>query len=381
MLALGTAVLYLVVVAGLGTVIKRLPIGAVFLVGRNDDPLLTGLRGIAAFVVLVAHTLAFTTNVVTQHFFASIGVVIFFMLTGYLFFSMVLNDRVDLRTYFEKRIRRLVPAALVAVSLIQVCDWFEAGSPRIGLNEIVAILKNYSFGFVGDMYGVTAVYELPSMVRKLGLIWTLRFEWVFYFLFPFVFILCGKSIIRVFLFVAFLGLLFVHPPMLLSGDTESSHFFAFFVGALSAWLNWKFPARSQWPALALLGAWLVGTFVYLRRVDPEHLGSGRVSFQLVVGVLFLALVRLGQVRPPWLSWLTGLAGVQALGTISYSLYLYHMVVIYYGVATAKRFAEGDAAALYAAVPITLVGVLVSALSFYFVERRFLVAPQKTAQAT
>lgn len=385
MLALASVALYLLVVVSFGAVVKRLNNGAAFLAGKHDDALLTGLRGIAAFVVLVAHTLTFTSNQVTQHFFASIGVVIFFMLTGHLFFTMVLNDRIDFSKYFTKRLRRLVPGAFVAVTLIQFCDWLEAGTPLIGKGKLVAIIRNYSFGFVGDLYGVTGVYDLAAIVRKLGMIWTLKFEWLFYLIFPFVVAVCGKSIVKVFLFVATIGLVFLNPPMLISGDTESSHFFAFFIGALAAWSVVRFPVKQAWPWVVALACWAVGVVVYLVRVDSEHLGSGRVSFQLVVGVLFIALIRLGQVRPAWLKWLTELRGVQALGTISYSLYLYHMAAIYYGVALAKRWFDGDQAALTALLPIALVATVISALSYYFVERRFLVEkpglPTQATQAT
>jgi len=344
------------------------------LAAPTDDPLLTGLRGVAAFTVLLAHILALTTDVITQHFFASFGVVIFFMLTGHLFFTMALKDKVDLTNFYVKRVRRLVPAAVVIVAIIQVADWIEAGTPSVGPDQRVAIARNFAFGFGGDYYGVTAVYDLAAIVQKLGMIWSLKFEWLFYLCFPLVIAVWNKSIVRLFVMTAAIGVIFVTPTMLFSGDTDSSHFFAFFIGALSAWGRWRFPLTRPRLLLLILATWAVGTVVRLNTMNPDHISSGRVSFQVLVGVFFIALLRLGQNPPTLLRQLVSIRGVQALGTISYSLYLIHMAAIHYGSALAKRWFTDDSAVMIAAIPIIFATVLLSALSYYFVERPFIQRP-------
>ncbi len=378
MLQLGALGLLVLCVAGLGLATSRLKSGPAFLAGPADDPLLTGLRGVAAFTVVLSHLLALTSDVVTQHFFASFGVVVFFMLTGHLFFTMALKEKIDLSSFYIKRVRRLVPAAVVIVAVIQFADWLEAGTPALGRAQAVAIARNFSFGFVGELYGVSGVYDLGAIVKKLGMIWSLKFEWLFYLCFPLVVAIAGKSIVRLFAITAAIGIVFVEPPMLLSGDTDSSHFFAFFIGALSAWGLWRFPTIHRRALVVILVLWAVGLVVYLRTVNPDFISSGRVSFQLVVGVFFIALLRLGREPPAILRRLFALRGVQALGTISYSLYLLHMTVIHFGVAAASRWLPADVAPFAAALPVVAVTALLSALSYYYVERPFLRRPSTPA---
>jgi len=215
---------------------------------------------------------------------------------------------------------------------------------------------------------------VAALFHKMGMVWTLKFEWLFYLLFPLIAAIVRTSLFRIFLVTAVLGIVFVHPPMLLSGDTESSHFFAFFLGACSAWLS-----HQKWLApipvlVVLLLGWVAATLAYVKLLSPDFLGSGRVSFQVVVGLLFLPLVQLGRHQTAFLRWFTDLRGVQALGVISYSLYLYHMVVIHYVMALVHRRFEGDLAVAIAAVPVTLLSIVLSIVSYLYVERRFLAAP-------
>lgn len=378
MVVLASIALTVLTIVAFGLVLERLSFRRELEAQPGDDPLVTALRGIAAFTVLLAHLLAPTPNIVMQHFFASFGVVIFFLLTGHLFYGMVLDDRLDLRTFMKKRVRRVVPAAFVAVALIQTLDWIENGMHAPTGAQLFAIARNFSFGFQGDMFGVSAVWQLPSIVRKMGMIWTLRFEWLFYLSLPLAAYVCGKSILRVGLATAALAVIFssFEPAW----DIDNCHFIAFGFGAFSAWSLRKWPPASTKTAIFGVFVGLLLMFgIYLPRIPHDAIASGRASFIVLTAIVFTFMLRLSGSKAPLVRFVLRLRGLQALGAISYSLYLYHMLVIYYVLTAAERWLgphardlNGYAAAALAAIPIVAGTLFLSTLSYLRTERPFIV---------
>src|SRR5258705_9619336 len=77
-------------------------------------PELDGIRGLAILLVLAQHI-----NVPSSTLAGLVGVNLFFVLSGYLITSLLISEQdrtggINLRRFYERRIRRLVPA-LVAV--------------------------------------------------------------------------------------------------------------------------------------------------------------------------------------------------------------------------------------------------------------------------
>ena len=98
-------------------------------------PELDGLRGIAILVVLGAHT--------GVPGFAGggggVGVVLFFVLSGYLITSLLLSERrrtgqVDLRAFYIRRGLRLLPAlaaVLLVVAGLAMLHWIPAPADQV----------------------------------------------------------------------------------------------------------------------------------------------------------------------------------------------------------------------------------------------------------
>src|SRR6266850_1160721 len=77
-------------------------------------PELDGIRGLAILLVLAQHI-----NLPSSTLAGMVGVNLFFVLSGYLITSILIREqdgtgRIDLRRFYERRVRRLLPA-LVAV--------------------------------------------------------------------------------------------------------------------------------------------------------------------------------------------------------------------------------------------------------------------------
>src|SRR5579871_6072732 len=81
-------------------------------------PDVDGLRAVAALAVVLYHFGAFHAHG------GFVGVDVFFVISGYLISSIILRDmersRFSLRTFYERRIRRILPA-LVGMMLITAC--------------------------------------------------------------------------------------------------------------------------------------------------------------------------------------------------------------------------------------------------------------------
>jgi peptidoglycan/LPS O-acetylase OafA/YrhL len=149
-------------------------------------PGLDGLRAIAVISVLLYHgDLAWAVG-------GFLGVEVFFVISGYLITSLLLNEwrergTIDLRRFWLRRARRLLPAlfvVLVVTLLVAV----------VFLPDDVASLRGdvaSAFGYVTNwvfIFGEKSYFETigrPSMVAHL---WSLAVEEQFYLLWPLMFI-------------------------------------------------------------------------------------------------------------------------------------------------------------------------------------------------
>jgi len=356
---------------------------------EKDDPAITAIRGIAAVSVLCAHSFDYASNKPAQTFFASFGVCVFFIITGYLFFSMVRRDRFNMNSFFKKRILRLVPAAYLAVAIIQFLDWAQWGFPAFDTRQLNALVRNFMFGFVGDMFGVTAIHDLASIVQKMGMIWTLKWEWLFYLAFPLAVAAAGKSLPKLFLVTAALYVGFYSPTDILRTAT-GNYMLLFLMGASCAVIHERMKTYHAGIAAAGWLAWLAVVVTYIWISDVEHLMGGRVDYNLLITAPFFLLVLYsGKGNGLLMRWARA-PGVQMLGIISYSFYLYHMTVIYYSQHAVRPAIElhTPAADLYTYLSLVPVGMLVTVIaiaSYLQVEKRFMyrapAAPPVRVEAT
>ncbi|MBU3739673.1 MAG: acyltransferase, partial [Rhodoferax sp.] len=80
-----------------------------------DDPAIEGLRGLAALLVLATHYSRFLTPEPGLWGYASTGVDLFFVLSGYVFAPYLLGRPLPLRAHLVRRAFRLYPLYLVAL--------------------------------------------------------------------------------------------------------------------------------------------------------------------------------------------------------------------------------------------------------------------------
>ncbi|MGA9277443.1 acyltransferase family protein, partial [Ilumatobacter sp.] len=108
--------------------------------GVRYVPALDGIRAVAVIAVLLFHA---EVGLLPGGF---LGVSVFFTLSGFLITSLLLaehdrRDHIDLRQFYGRRARRLLPAAwaCLAVVLVAIPWWTIAQRERLGADTLAAL--------------------------------------------------------------------------------------------------------------------------------------------------------------------------------------------------------------------------------------------------
>ncbi|SFK14057.1 acyltransferase [Cellulomonas sp. KH9] len=289
-----------------------------------------------------------------------VGVVMFFALSGHLITGLLVDEaqetgRVDLRGFWWRRLRRLVPALVVlVVGFVVVTLTLDPLGDVDTLGRSVAVSLTYtanvpSVGLVGVS---PAIYHL----------WTLATEEQFYLVWPLVVVLAvraGRLRTGVALAGLVAALLCVVTVVWFRADPDAAYPLAtswlgcFVVGAASRVLQDRWPRPATGPAAV---AAAVALLAVLSVVDLRGHAATYLLAGPAVAVATVVLVQAGRrhvtLRPAW-------RPLVALGTVSYGAYLWN-----YPLTLWLRPTLDDATGLVA-VPATL---LAAAASWWLVER-------------
>lgn len=332
-------------------------------VGRwklGHQPALQGLRGIAVLAVF-----AFHLGVVPGGW---LGVELFFVLSGFLITLLVLNDidgrRFHFRDFYLRRFARLMPAAVIAITLTCVA------AATLAINTERTLRAGFASLFYFANWAEVANWPMGAF----GHMWSLSIEEQFYVVWPLAALLLMRAARR-------------------SWQTQVIVVVAVVI-VIATWRIWMVTTQPDWyghlyygsgsRGIALLlgcaaGLAIHGTDGQLRRLSPEWLVltaltvvlafMGMTSIQAPatwLGMILLfdlvtILVLLGSLNP--LSVTRKILSIRPLvyiGDISYSLYLWHSPVIY----IAMRALEGPVRyAVQLAGPFVL-----AALSYHALEQ-------------
>jgi peptidoglycan/LPS O-acetylase OafA/YrhL len=283
-------------------------------------PELDGLRGVAILVVLGAHMgiPGFADGG------GGAGVTLFFVLSGYLITSLLLAERaragrVDLRAFYVRRALRLFPA-LGAVLLVTAVLLLAGLVPQAATQG-----TDYRVVFIGVIFYVANwVAVAGQSIGMLGHTWSLAVEEQFYILWPTLLLIglrLGRS--RLALVVLLLVLLDIPYRLLLDLNGGFMHVFvgtdtrgdALLLGCVLALLNIRWH-----PAVGWLG--VVGVAA-LAAVWPGDPGLGTQILFIPAAAIAGTLAIAG--CPTVLAW----RPLAFIGKISYGLYLWHGLVIWW----------------------------------------------------
>jgi peptidoglycan/LPS O-acetylase OafA/YrhL len=298
-----------------------------------------GLRMVAVLLVVVSHMFDGARG-------ALVGVDVFFVISGFLITGVLLRElqetsRVSLAGFYRRRIRRIVPAATLALVAITVASYllFTAFRFKQTLTDAVwafLFAANWHFASEGTNY-----LNAQGPVSPVQHYWSLSVEEQFYFVWPGLILLIGVISHRWWtrgkfaLAVCVLGVV-----------VTASVAYAFMEGAHDPALTYFSSFARAWELG--LGAMLAITADYLKRIPnrlrPIIQWMGLIAIGLGAFIpsdvrvfplqhITIAVVGAGMViiagtgaMPRYSTILTNRLSVY-LGDVSYSLYLWHWPVI------------------------------------------------------
>jgi peptidoglycan/LPS O-acetylase OafA/YrhL len=331
-------------------------------------PALDGIRGIAMILVLIHHQLIpLSLNG------GFLGVDLFFVLSGFLITGLLLKEfeatkSISLTNFYARRALRLAPAFLIyliaalIVTYTQHPEEFAREIKLIGLSLVY--LTNWRMALGWD-------YSLDPT----AIIWSLSIEEQFYLVWPpLLFLLLNCRVKHSHIGVA-LGLIVVvvavHRETLWTNGAELNRMYygtdtradALFVGCLCAFLaQHRLSARLK-STLRILGLGAVAFLVYLiSTVSFTGQFLYRGGYTLIALATGLLIWSVNDSDHTWLARLLTFYPFRWFGLISYSLYLWHWLLLrnasfYYFVGTWDAWAR------------FVVAVTIAATSFYFIENR------------
>lgn len=346
---------------------------------RKHYPGLDTLRGIAILMVLVYHNF----SIVPFAFLGSLGVDLFFVLSGFLITGILLRARENgehLRSFYIKRMLRIFPVYFLTLLVIifVLPTLFNAGYD-------VHYYKQYQYWFYFFIQNFLFVLQPLEKKNLLNHFWSLAIEEQFYLLWPMFIFFYSKTARLVYVLLGLLVLVFSVRLALSYLHTGSNLLFSFFridgllVGCILAFTVWKGFTLS-WrlqlyilAAVAFINLLFFGLVAVLQKDLAYFPCCGYTSFAVLFGLLVYRMVY--NTNTEKTSRETRI--LQFFGKISYGLYACHwpvFVLLFPAIQTAVTHAlklRFSVIYLFAAFITTLVAVLLSTVSYRYFEKIFL----------
>jgi peptidoglycan/LPS O-acetylase OafA/YrhL len=350
---------------------------------------LDGIRGVAVLLVVLVHSGNSLWPAASAWLCRGgpLGVHLFFVLSGFLITTVLLDEadrrgRIDLRDFAGRRARRLVPALVVLVAALAV---LAAMRPRLPLRSaassavyILSFTANWRIGGT-DLPLVGRVVGHGGLAPEVLHTWSLAIEVQFYVLWAVALwwaVRRGWSLGRLAaITAAVVAAIVVARIVAYHPGTEWLHLY------FSTWSRLDAPLVGALAALAVRAGWLsrrpraltvagvlgLAAFVavaFLTDWSLPALPLGLYTGLAVCGALAIAAV----VVSPGTAFARGLAWrpLVLLGTISYSLYLWHYP-IFFTIERRNPHWPGPVRLVFGLA----LAVAAATASYVLVERRFL----------
>jgi peptidoglycan/LPS O-acetylase OafA/YrhL len=335
---------------------------------------LDGVRGLSILLVLGLH---FTPRLLPGGYF---GVEVFFVLSGFLITSLLLEEvaqrgSISLKDFYRRRALRLGPALAFYLLSLGAYAFFVLKSQNAreiysGILLTLSYVSNWVIAFKP---------HYPAGI--LAITWSLAVEEQFYLLWPLLLVLLihikvGRRWIISILLLGLVALVLHRAWLWHQGASFRRLYYAtdtradgLILGCLLGCLVvWRLIPKSRtleigMKVLAVVSSLLLGYYVFTIKSNSPILFSGvflsaSVAIAIVIAVLVVwpSALALMAFRFPPLLW---------IGRISYGLYLWHWPVrgLVFGNATEPSFRQ-----IMIAVAMSFA---IAAFSFYLIERPFL----------
>ncbi|WP_027684598.1 acyltransferase family protein [Rhizobium leguminosarum] len=276
-------------------------------------PSLDGLRGVAALLVVEAH-ISFIFPITAPHL-VTLGdeaVGLFFALSGFLMAHLYGSrpvTRENVLDFLVSRFARIYPVYLAAVVFV----------------AMLSIMQNLDF--VQPVVGVTDFVRHVFLLGSSGVFWSIPPEIQFYLLFPVLWLCLAQPhrysgvIVGLTVVVIVDGLVELPGPGIMLVSKLPYFLFGAIAGMMhSHWNRWNPSALTGILTLFLLAVFFTYRHI-LSGFSPEF-------WSLQSAVAAAAIVGLVARQPPIAAHVLAAAPVRFLGKISFSLYLFHVPIMF-----------------------------------------------------
>lgn len=336
-----------------------------------------GLRGFLAISVFIAHASLWFNYIQKEQWdhgsrlysqLGSTSVAFFFMISSFLFVSKLLNlgeRNFNWKSFFISRLFRLVPMYYFSVTIIILLTLIITGwRLKVGIMQFFHELFLWGTFTIVDDSTING-YGLTPLINA-GVVWSLPFEWLFYFSLPIISLFIIKKKPPVFyLFISFIfisGYFYVNP-------VRVAHLFSFVGGILAAVCVKYKPLENKdniiFSILILICLALIVQFE----------NSTNIICKILIIIVFI-LVSSGNTLFGILKNTT----LKLLGEISYSTYLIHgivlFVVFYFGFGLEKSKTLSSSEFCIVIFLITPIIVILSFVCYRFIEKPFIKISKK-----
>jgi peptidoglycan/LPS O-acetylase OafA/YrhL len=331
---------------------------------RSD---IDGLRAIAVIPVVLFHA---GVRHVAGGF---IGVDVFFVISGYLITTILLEDirkeRFSIASFYERRARRILPAlfavlfftSLAAYKLLLPNDAYEYGR---SLMATLGFVSNIAFS------RQMGYFDAPAEMKPLLHTWSLAVEEQFYILYPLFLFLVTRYFRK--RYTIAIGSVLVLSLAYSIGRSDTQAATSFYLPTTRAWelliggllATQNLPKlRHQMSAnlLGLLGLGLISYGVFAFSAATPFPGYHALYPCLGAALIIYS----GMAAEPLVGRALSAKPLVFVGLISYSLYLWHWVIIVF-----TKYYLGRPLAGLETVAVIVVAFVMASLTWQFVENPF-----------
>ena len=303
-----------------------------------------------------------------------VGVDIFFVISGYLITSIILNElntnSFSLKKFYERRARRILPALISVILFTSFLSFI-----FLTRNELSSYFKSVisSILFFSNFYFYKTVPYFKSEADLEPLIhtWSLSIEEQFYIVFPITMLFFFKFLkkyIFLFLISSFLISLFVCQFLAFKNLNILNFYFSLSrawelsLGGICAYLtiykNFKFSKFSK-NFFSTLGIFVILFSIFFFKDKTNY-----PSVYALIPTFATSLVILFTDEDTFIKKILSLKLLVGFGLISYSLYLWHQPLLVFG----KIFFEN--LLLIHKIGLIVISIFLSCLSYLFIEKIF-----------
>ncbi len=351
--------------------------------GKTYYPALDGLRGIAILLVVLFHNFSFSNYL----FFGWLGVDLFFVLSGFLITDILIKSVGKagyLRKFYLRRMLRIFPLYYL---LLIICLLI---LPAIGsFKGTMNYYTEHQWWFWLYFQNWLYIIYPPEQNNFILHLWSLAVEEQFYIIWPFVILLVRKIKSLIWIVIVLLIAVMVTRSLLWITNTEGLQYFNLYIytridgiciGCALALIRTINPAliNRNMSIIVLAIAALNFSFYFLNRIHdfnfPYYPFVGYTTFAILFAILVDECITNNN---GWTARICNIPPLKFFGKISYGFYIIHWPVyklVNENLITwlkENQIPNEYQAQMISAVACTGLAILLSTLSYYFFEARFL----------